>query len=93
MNKGLDCVICSDGRRCGVCEALAKNAYRQVRAMREYRPGKKVRTSHLEWPSLGKPCRSPEYLLDSWLGPRVVALVLANAKIGCRACRRRNEDA
>ena len=28
--------------RCGVCEALAKHAYRQVKAMQDYRPGKKV---------------------------------------------------
>ena len=32
--------------RCGVCEALAKNAYRQVKAAREeLKPGKKVGAS------------------------------------------------
>ena len=38
--------------KCGVCEALAKNAYRQVKTARDaLRPGKKVRAYHLLSPA------------------------------------------
>ena len=45
--------------RCGVCEALAKNAYRQVKAARDkLKPGKKVCAVPLGLPS-GLPSPSP----------------------------------
>ena len=41
---------------CGVCEALAKNAYRQVKTARDaLRPGKKVRSGDLLFPNGTRP--------------------------------------